>query len=197
LTLGDLGSYMSEAVGVARRMMNVETNRFDYVLAGTTPGTGGAVDCISLLAEGDDFNQRAGHSVRTLSLEMRVRAQLNAALTNDLIRFVVFSDLEQAGVMPTPAQLLETLSPLAPFQHDNTQRFVVLHDHLIQLDSGGSGAGKALVIKMPLDVHIRFSGTTGVIAGAREGHLFWCAIAVQNANPSTIDVASRVSYVDN
>jgi len=203
ITLGDVGEAIGGAWdGIGRVTgFNQEIKRFDVESGVGAITNAGAIVPLSLVAEGNDFNQRDGHSIKALSLEARMTAQASAAAVQNAFRFILFLDLEQQGVVPTTVQVLEAAAaaldaPLAPFQHDNTERFVILEDWFDIVNAGGP-ASKARVARLPLGSHVRFQGATGVIANAREGHLFALLIGDQAVNGPALNLWTRMAYVDN
>ncbi len=194
VTLGDVGSIIGESAGMIRRMMNVEVKRFDQNNGAVAPGAAGVIYPQSLLAQGDDYNQRDGLSVRTLAFESRLSFNVAAGGFQEQLRFIVFSDTQCQGVAPTIAQLLEVAHPLSQFNHLNTERFAVLHDELVDVTTTGPAITHR-VIKMPLDLHLRYSAAAGAIGSCRENNLFVALICL-TAN-GTVDIYSRTSFVDN
>jgi len=203
IRLGDIGEAIAgawEGIGKVTGF-NQEIKRLDTEVAVQGCTNGGVMTPISLIAEGSDFNQRDGHSIKAISLELRAAFYSNAVAISNVIRLILFLDLEQQGVIPTTAQVLETAAgaaqqPLTSFQHDNTERFVILADELVALNSMGPGAAQR-TLRLPLGSHIRFSGSTAVIAAAREGHLFVLIVGDQAVNAPYCGFYSRLSYVDN
>jgi len=195
MTIGDIGSLLMEAAGAVRYTLNAEVKRFDLITGGFAPGAGGNVSVLSLVTLGDDYNNRDGHSLRTVALEARWSYQMNAAAVSDLLRVIIFADMECAGAAPTVATVLEGANPLSLFQHDNVGRFVVLHDQLI--DTSAVRVTMEGVIKLPLDVHIKYQSAAGTVADCREGNLFVLTVAREAVNTGTFSLISRLSFLDN
>ncbi len=197
-TLGDIGELVTAAGGMARRMLNVETKRFDASSARGAMSPAGGIAALSLMAAGDDDNQRSGRSIRTTALELRAQFDLDTAIkTQDFIRFMVFVDMENNGAVPATTDVLASASPLSPFNRNNLQRFIPISDELFSLDTA-TGTQRSLVIKTALDTHIRYRAATANAADLGEGNLFllWlCGSAV--ANTSYAAYQSRLSFVDN
>ncbi len=197
ITIGDIGSLLGEAAGATRRLLNAEVKRFDTAVYGFQPGTGGQVVNLSLIGQGDDYDDRDGLSLRTLSLEGRLSATAyTAAATKDIVRFILVCDQENSGSPPAVADVLEAVSTVSAFNHVNLERFVVLHDELIDLSTDHQTV-QHRVLKMPLDTHIRYSGTTALAASQRENNLYAVFVCDENTNKSTLSFYTRVSFVDN
>ncbi len=198
VTIGDIGEVIAEAAGPLRRFLNVETKRFDTVVASSANSTAGGVACLSLIAEGGDYNNRDGRSVRACAFEARVDMRLDPAKAlADTVRFVLFSDLENQGANPAVTDVLTAADPQSTFNADNLKRFLVFEDIYVSLDTY-AGQRKVLSIKLPIDQHLRYRGATGAIASAAEGNLFYLVLSSSAvASTSFTAVTSRVSFVDN
>lgn len=198
VSIGDIGSFLGEAAGVARRLLNVEVKRFDTSIGSTSNSTGGVGGCLTLIAEGDDYNNRDARSLRTVALEARVTVTLDPAKAlTDTIRLIMYADSENQGANPAAVDVLQAATPTSPFNADTLQRFTVFHDEVFSLDTY---AGQVAVrdLKIPLDVHIRFRGVAGAVASCAENNLFYLIVsrsAVAATSAFTID--SRLSFVDN
>ncbi len=195
VTLGDLGSALSQGWEGLKEVLpwNEETKLLDTVNA-ASPGTAGAVYGLSLIAQGDDYQSRDGNSVRALGLETRIAMILDAAARYDLVRCVVVVDHENRGATPAVTDILEAGSWNSQFNHDNLERFEVLHDKIYQISSSSSPVTHD-TMKIVLGQHIRFSGAGG--AATKEGSLWILFQPQENALPSQVSHKSRLSYVDN
>lgn len=198
MTLGDVGEFVAGAAGAVRRLMNVETHRFDDSSGPAAIVAAGTVRPVTLIAEGDDYNNRSGRSIRTVAVESRFRAYLDPTVAlKDSVRVILFVDLENAGATPAVTDVLSAAQPNSPFQVDNLERFVVLKDEYFTVETYTKQA-HPIVVKMPLDIHIKFRGATGVAASMAEGAIFWLVISTSAvANTSFWEQYTRVSYVDN
>ncbi len=198
MKIGDLGSYLMEAAGTIRRVMNVECKRFDNISPRAALSTSGTMACLSFIPLGDNYNQRDGRSIRTMGLEMRIVNELDPAVTlKDLVRTVVFADLENAGSAPAVTDLLTTAHPMATFNVNNLARFIPVWDNLEAVETYTTEY-RTHTLKLPLDEHIRFRGDGATAADQAEGSLWLCVIKLSaTANSSFQTLYSRLSYVDN
>ncbi len=197
-TIGDLGGYVMEAAGAIRNILNTECKRFDAVIARSANLTTGRVNLLSLVPLGDDFNQRDGRSIRTVGIEVRILNELDPTVgLKDLVRTVLFVDMENAGAAPAVTDLLTTAHPLSPFNVNNVQRFIVLMDNLSAVETYTTEY-KPLVEKIKLDDHVRFRGAAGTVADCAEGHVFLVTVSLSGtAAQSYQTIYSRLSFVDN
>jgi len=201
-TIGDFGALLAdswEGIG-SLTGFNQEIKRLDVNVPIGVTTYAGAVTSLSLIAEGSDYNQRDGHSIKALGVEVRAEALYNAAAGSNFFRFILFLDLEQQGVQPTPAQVLEAVgvasAPQSVMQHDNTERFLVLWDWFGGVSVGGPSI-LAHTVKIPLGSHIKYSTANANDAAAREGHLYMLIVGDQAVNGPTLGHQSRLSYIDN
>ncbi len=197
-TIGDLGSYVMEAAGAVRNILNTECKRYDLTVARAANLTTGRVNLLSLVPLGDDYNQRDGRSIRTVGLEFRILDELDPVVgLKDLVRTVVFVDMENAGSAPAVTDLLTTSHPMSTFNVNNLQRFIVLWDNLNGVETYTTQY-KPHVQKIRLDDHVRFRSATATVADCAEGHIFIVTVSLSGtANTSYQTIYSRLSFVDN
>ncbi len=196
ITIGDIGALATQSVAAARRLLNVEIKQFDVSGAALTPGTAGAVYPLTQIGQGDDYNQRDGLSLRTVAMEIRVTLAVPAGGFTDFVRAVLFVDQENAGATPAVADVLDAAFAQATFNHTNLQRFAVLHDEFVALETTGHAA-HSIVLKQPLDNHVRYSAAAAAAASGREGQVYLLLIGTNNAQPCVAAYYARTSFVDN
>jgi len=203
LKLGDLGEAVADigaaAAAVGSFFLNEEIKRFDVSHSDATDWNG-SVFGLSQIAEGNDYNNRDGLSIKTEAIEARLssyRGSFDAST-----RFIIFTDLENQGAAPTPGDVLENvnfgtqLAILAPFNHTNTERFVVLYDTTVVVDLNESVI--QLKARLPLSMHIRYGASAGAAASGREGQLWILRISDLPAMTApTMAYHNRIQYFDN
>jgi len=202
-TLGDLGDALYgawEGVGKVTGF-NTEIKRVDSGLAPAVVTYTGNMVSATLTAEGSEYNQRDGHSIKAVAMELRLAAWANATAAQlvNRFRFIVFIDWENQGAQPLPSAILETIgsntATESPFQHDNVERFQVIADEFGTATPGVVPWSK--VLKIPLNHHVRYAGSTAVDGSAREGHIYILHISSEVTNGAYMTSYARVSYVDN
>lgn len=183
-----------------KKMLNVEKKFFDVSFsAGAIPLTA-TLTPITLVAEGNDYNQRAGISIKMNSIQWRIKISLGATPLPNTIRFLLFIDNECAGATASLGDLLENtaIPTVSPLNHVNGKRFKILNDSCVQISPNGDEQ-KWLQGFIKLNNHVKYQGTTGVIANAREGNLFFLLVSDQAtvASQPVADGLMRTRFIDN
>lgn len=198
VTLGDVGELAMGAWEGAAALLpwNTEVKRLDTV--STITCNPGSVSPLLLLGEGADFNQRVGHSVRLETLEFRLLFQGSGANAFDATRCVVFIDTESArGSAPAVTDVLEAATVNSLFQHDNLERFDVIHDFIVDADLFGRGIFHSKVFALKLGTHATWDGSGATIASVDRGQPYLLLISAQTSNQTSCLLVCRASFVDN
>jgi len=199
--LGDVGDALMGAMTAIGPYLawNSEVKKIDYTVAPAAVDYSGFVDCLTLIAEGNDWNQRDGHSIKAIALEGRFGFTKNVA-ASDVMRLIIFIDTEYNGTTPVASDVLQNtasvVAPYSAFQHDNLRRFAILYDETVAVNLDGPD----IVVrnaKLKLETHVMYKGTTATAADSKEGQICYLIIGDSNANKPTFSIYTRVSYVDN
>ncbi len=194
-----------------RGLVNVEQKFHDSKVTFSNIDNAGVVLNLSNIAQGDDVTERTGDSILLRKLEFRLLAVPGSASTRNLMRIILFRDMQQDGTDPTVGQVLEdsgtvysVISPLAYFYADGNgrvERFKILHDEVMELNT----------VKYPLremayekhfnsgSIHIWYDATASADASNREGALYVLLLSdISGANngPSG-SYYSRITFTDN
>ncbi len=176
-----------------------EDNFKDTALS-LTPGTTGTIQLLSGIAQGDDVTSRQGNKIKVKSLKFRINV-IKGVATTDVIRLIIFKDMQQFGVVPTAVQLVEADGdPQAWIKKANRNRFTVLRDLTINLPSDDAG-GPDMVqrngfINFSSPPVINFIGTAATAASMAKGTFYIYVVANENTTKSTIIVATRMVFLD-
>ncbi len=189
-----------------RKLVNIETKRFDITAAAFGTSQAGTVGQLNNMAQGADFNQRVGDSIRTQRLQFKAHVKMAAAATQTVVRVIIFRDHENTGTAAAPVGsdlLTRAGNPevvCSPYNYFNYPqgpmspgRFTVLYDEAVTLSITGE-QNAYLNHDVPLSQHARYSGTAA--ANTREGALmvlFYCNEAV---NTATADWCATLWYTD-
>jgi hypothetical protein len=205
VTLQDAADFLGAAWKWGRAALtllpNVEEKYFDVSAAGAAAAIAGSATVVNLsnIAQGNDYNNRNGNSIRLMRVRLDFTAAGNALTALQQVRVLMFRDLMQAGTDPTVAQLLETtatsLAMNSPFLHYAFDRFEVLYDELLQFNSQDTFWFHR---KMGFEVndHILYQGTTGADASNWQGALYLLFIGDATTNQATVTYHSRLSFTD-
>jgi hypothetical protein len=204
-----VGKYASDAWSLAKRtavglneirkLINIETKVLDTIKTSTTVNTTGAPICVSEIAQGLDFNNRVGDSIKLQHLECRLRLYQNTGATETTMRAVCFRDLDGYGTAVTSADLFETVgvvsAPLSPFKWLNRERFAILYDELICFNSTGQQT-EEIVFSLAHGGHVKYLGTTAAAASDGKGSIYWVLLSDEATNTPSYAFYSRIMFTD-
>jgi len=180
-----------------RKLINIETKLL------TTTGnssslmdTSGFVIELSNLAQGLDYTNRVGDSIKMQRIDIRYRISQASAATRTFCRVIVFRDLDGYGVKPAVTDVLESASELSMPKYLNKDRFSILHDEFSCLSIAGAAAEVA-DFSIPHEGHIKYLGTTAASASNGKGSLYMLIISNESgANVPTFAHNDRILYTD-
>lgn len=215
ITAGDAASYGYAAYKMAKQiisLINVEQKFFDVDGSGgvTVTDTPSVIN-LSNIAQGTDFYQRVGNSVRPQNFEVRMILRGNSATAGNQCRILIVQDKESQGTDPTLGLVLAagTYPILQPHNPLYKQRFKYLYDEIVNLTNPSVGLASSgtstdyiparivlPMLKMHLGGHIRFDATAGADASDLEGQLFLMAVSLDATNGPNLSYTSRLEFTD-
>jgi len=153
------------------------------------------VTLLNSIDQGTTSSQRVGRKVQLKSIQMRWAFGFD---NNFSSRLLVVYDRDCNGVTPTMADILGPAAfprMTAPMNLANTDRFVVLHDEIVNPAFGaGFTAGK---FYKKINLPMLFTSTSLDVTSIREGGIFFMMGSTQNASPEpNIEFTSRIRYTD-
>lgn len=195
--LGGMAS-VARAVLPYIKANNAEAKYFDTnfsvspVLA--TPG----LNNITAMSQGLTDITRIGNSIKLKDLKVRVTLSPNFTTnTNNLIRIMILVDKMQDGTLPTYAQIFEVPTVFnSPLNKDFTDRFVLLRDKYITLNSGGDNE-LFFDMYLKLDYHVRYLGPGNAGVDQGPGTIYILSWSREAVNAPTIQYYNRINYYDN
>jgi hypothetical protein len=204
-----VGKYASDAWSLAqrtasglneiRKLINIETKPCDAIVTATAVNTTGFLTCVSELAQGTDYTNRVGDSIKIQRIQCRLRLYQNTGATETTFRAVCFRDLDGYGTLPTTAQVFQTVgtvsAPLSPYNWLNKDRFSILYDELIALNSTGQQS-EEIVFDLPHAGHVKYLGTTAAAASDGKGSIYWAFLSDEGTNTPTAALYSRILFTD-
>lgn len=204
-----VGKYFGDAWSLAKRtaiglneirkLVNIETKICEV------SGTGGmsqagSILSISTMAQGTDYiNNRVGNSIKLQRIEFRAGVYKDPAATATFARLIVFRDLDGYGTVPVPGDVLQTLgantAPFSPKDYLNRNRFSILYDELLTVNSSGDSS-TVVDFEMNHEGHILYLGTTATAASNGKGSLYYLVCSNEPVNTPSYFFYSRIYYTD-
>ena len=182
-----------------RKLINIEEKELVTTVTATAINNTGVVSPISRIAQGTDYIQRIGNSIKMQRIEVRCRLFQHASATQTVVRCSLVRDLDGAGTIPTTADIYESVgavsAPLTQFDFLNRKRFSVLYDELITLDIG-QGTTQAFTLDMPHEGHVLYLGSTAAAASDGKGSLYLCFLSDEATNTPTFAFSTRIVFTD-
>jgi hypothetical protein len=207
-----VGQYASDAWSLAKRtayglneirkLINIETKFLDTNTTSYTVTTTGSMQPISQIAQGLTSANRVGDSIRIQHIELRGRVTVSTAATNSLVRVMLVRDLDGYGTAPTVADVLEVNAsvgaPLSPERFQKRERFSILFDELIAVQSATSSGCSSVPFTFMTthQGHILYLGTTAASASDGKGSIYLVAVSDETVNTPTVAFVSRILFTD-
>jgi len=125
-------------------------------------------------------------------------SQNPSATTFTVLRLILFRDMENSGSTPAATDVLETVSGAttvrSPINYTNRDRFSVIYDNCIIMDS----SNKSGIVReeIPFTKHVRYRGTGSTTSSAAEGALFWLAVSDEPTNNPSIAIYTQSLFTD-
>lgn len=186
-------------------LINTEWKAKTISSTGTSIPNTGTISVLSYTAQGNDDGERNGNSILPKKLSVRINAFINASASTTILRAILFRDKEYNGADPAVSDVLETVSYNSFMKLVDSGRFFVFKDKSILLDSVSKPQGRmqfSINMNKPRPgkkrwEHIKYLGTTTSAASRGNGQLCLLLISDQATNTPTVDIISRMRYVDN
>jgi len=183
----------------ASNLLNAEIKHLDLTTS-DTPNQTATVTYLSGIAQGDTNLTRDGNSVKLKGGLIKTVYVIHASATASRIRHIIFVDLRNRSAAPTASDVFDTAaSGNGLLNLDSApNRFVVLHDEYVRLDTASNRVFAAEVPIPALDnVHLNYVGT-GATAASAEGPSVWSILqSTESTNTPSVVMHSRLFFVDN
>lgn len=189
------------AVGLneIRKLINIEEKQLVTTVASTSFDTNGVIQPISRIAQGTNYTDRVGNSIKMQHIEVRGRLFKASAATTSVLRVLLVRDLDGYGTLPAVTDILETVgsatAPLTQYDFLNRKRFSILYDELLTLNSTGDSSA-VFEISMPHEGHILYLGTTAAAASDGKGSLYMVFVSDETTNTPSFAFSSRIVFTD-
>lgn len=199
--IATVGMVASKAYKIARtvaHLVNVERKFYDVQtnILNTQFGNPGVILLLTGMAQGADYNQRNGNSVKPVSIQFRVN--IFAGTTNTGYRIILYQDTEPRQALPASSDILEVVATVAPMNHVNGKRFKILKDIHCQVDSTTNVMRQHKFYKK-LNGHVKYTGSAGGITTTDENniYMYFLADTISGTQTPTAQVYTRFRYIDN
>ncbi len=164
-----------------------------------TPGTTGSMISLNLIAQGDTNLLREGNKIRVKSLAFRLD-MVKTVATTDVVRVIIFKDMEQHGTKPVVADLLKTTATSSFLNTNTRQRFKVLRDLSFTFSADDAGNGDRMhkngLIKFRRPINIHFVGTSASDSSMGKGSIYSFILAKENTTKSSIQLTTEMKFID-
>ncbi len=183
------------AAKYVKSIVNVEMKKHDGTSSTTVANSGSYVTPLTDVAQGDSISTRDGNSFKAKGLSINYTIKQHASATNTQVCVVLVRDNQQiADTDPAWNTIFNDTSVRAVLNAAFVGRFSIIYDRVHLLSSNGqTQAFSKNYIK--LNSHIRFNGTAAT--DIQKSGLTFFAIADEATNLPTLDLAYRLTFVDN
>lgn len=177
-----------------KSVINVEKKVHD--VTETTAVTTATITSLCQISQGDSNILRDGNSIKAVYLGLKWYLVCHPSATSCLVRFLVVKDNQQiADTIPAAGDVLNSVTLNSFLNKDTLGRFSILMDRRMHLTLNGSNRTLFGHADFPLQHHIRYNGAAA--ADVQKGGLYLIMMSDQPINSPTLDLRSRLRFVDN
>lgn len=188
-------------VMMLKGLINVEKKFIDNTISASAISSTGATSLMNGVAQGTDNINRVGDSIKMVSIMIEGYVTLHASATSDYIRLALVLDKQPNAALGAYTDIYQTSTPQAPRHYLTVDRYVVLKEFRLDLDSNGKQLAKfSHYTKIPVnskDHHVKFNGTGATIGSIYTNSLLLAVCGTQATNTSTLNAIVRIRFVDN
>lgn len=191
----------NKAFKIARsvaHMINVERKFYDIATTFTNTQfcTTGTISLLTGMAQGADYNQRNGNSIKAVSIQYRMNIFVGTTATG--YRIILYKDNEPRQALPSVADILESTTTVSPMNHTNGKRFQILQDIHSNVDLVKNTMRVHKFYKK-LNHHIKYVGSGSGITNTDEDNIYFLILADSSSGVTspTAQFYSRLRYIDN
>lgn len=175
-------------------LVNSEMMKNDVASSTTIANTGSIIRMVDI-AQGDADGQRTGNSILLRGINLKLVFTQNVSATDTLYRIILFQDTQQvADTNPAVADVLESVSTLAPLNSESVGRFKIMKNWFFHT-SNSSDTVKHVKYYLNLRQHMRYNGTAST--DYQKGGIYLLILSDQGTNTPTMFYNKRVYYHDN
>ncbi len=157
--------------------------------------TAGAIAPLSMIAKGDEANERDGDKVKIQSIDVYITNIGGSA--SDNTRVILFWDTSSNGVVPAITEVLESAAYDSHTNNENNSRFSIVKQYLFANDQNGNkNHFIRFYLKLKNAKHTSYQGTTAVQANLLQNNLYLLVIGDSGTNQSGYQVRCRLRFID-
>lgn len=188
--------YAVDGVRLLKELVNVEKKFIDSATSGTITTTP-VVTLLTGVAQGNDYNNRNGDSIKLHGLSIKYYdAKSSAAAESIFGRLLIVLDKDSRQATPAYTDVMTSVSPAAHTNVDGHDRFVILADHMFT-ESEEERRAQVWEKYIPLDIHAKYNSTGDTVTSCAQNHIYAMFVTDQPTNGSAFVLNWRVSFYDN
>lgn len=192
--IGPIGTIAKTVAGITQAI-NTEEKFHDASATTVIPSTG-SISIISVMAQGTGDNERIGTKVIFQNITFNGVLTASNTATSTFVRLILLVDKEFNQALPAVADVLQAVNVVSPLHEDNTKRFVVLKNKLMNMSNTGQNNAKMkFFIKLPF--HGFYDGGGATAADCKENQILLLLVSDQAVNTPSLHWFSRIKYTDN
>lgn len=154
------------------------------------------VTLLNGIAQGTDYNQRAGRKATFRSVMVRGFLE-NADANNNQVRILLVADKQCNGAAPTVADIITSSNPTNGFKNlDNSSRFKVLGDLRVALNINASGSVRQFKIYRRIYVNTRYDGTGSAVTDITTNSIYLLMVSTDATGGVLHMTDWRIRYTD-
>lgn len=192
--------------GIYTRRGREELKVCDVSGANISAAAVGSITLLNPIAQGSDYTNRVGRKYMLKSQLFRFSIFPNSANSNilgNVVRVIVFADLQTNSAAPAVADVLSAVDYLSPINLTNRDRFKVLCDKFLMMEANyypgfvlTAGSPSAHMVKYfkKMNMEVINSGTGATVGAIQTGGVFILVIA--KADGPLYDFNSRLRFTD-
>ncbi len=199
----DTASLAGKALTIAlatKKLLNVERKFKDTKITTTGISTGGRVDSLVLLSQGDGGSTRDGEQVKFVSILLKYILKIGASASATFFRVILVHDKQANGTKASITDYLEDISAsdaiISPNNLSNKFRFRTLYDRVHSMSGTGNQTIHAKVYKT-IDTKVRYSGNAGDETDLSSSNILIMLVSDEGVNVPQISYFARLRFVDN
>lgn len=154
------------------------------------------------IAQGLDYNNRTGDSIKVENLRIEYVLSANVTAAQNYTRVVVLRDFMNQGALPAAADIFQDVSNnsaiiVSPYKHSLGDRFEVLSDQVHCQVATDTSALIHKRLAYGISDHVLFQGTSSSVSDTWQGVIYVITVTDQSTNGPKLVLSSLVTYIDN